>query len=171
MNRFGIKDSNLISQLNEAASSDKMSEFDLQFSINELASILRNAQSIENKIIYTAEAVPVFIYENGDSTKYIIEQENLIKLMDSQHIDAGTAVKHIKESLEEHLDDAIEFNNVGFDLGDFSVLFNKEDIDALSATCYNDPVKSKVRTEAVSKYNNFIESIIDEGAKVIFIEK
>lgn len=167
MNRFGIKDSNLAKNLNEAASSNIMSEFDCQYAINELTGILRKAPSLEKKLIYTAEAVPVFItYKEDGSKMFVIEQENLVKLMESQHVDVANALRHIKESLEENIDDTIELSNT--DLKDFSILFTKEDIESLATTCCEDPSKIEVRTEAVSSYTSFMNKILAEGAKIIF---
>lgn len=165
MSIFVSKESELNKSLNEA-SSNVMSEFDLQYSINELASFLHKTPSLDKKLVYTAEAVPVFITDKGDSKMFVIEQENLVKLMEHQHIDAATALRHIKESLEENLDDSIEM--CAMDMSQFSVLFRQEDIDQLAAVCEEDPSRIQTRTEAVAAHTGFLNQIIAEGAKVIF---
>lgn len=159
--------SNLSKTLNEA-NNNVMSQYDLQYSINELASILRKAPVIDRKIVHTAESVPVFIMGKDDGSKaFIIEQEELVKLMDSQHIEVGDALRHIKESLEENLDDAIEFNSFDFNIANFAVVFTKEDIDALSCACMEDPCKIDARCEAVTSHTGFMNKILAEGAQII----
>jgi len=155
---FNSNKSELVKSLNEA-NSDIMSEYDLQYSINELASILRKAPSLDKKIRYTAETVPVFVMRKDGADVYIIENDNLQKLMKSQHINVGIALNQIKESLQEELDASIEF-------GDLVVTFTKEDIEALQNECLDDPTKIDIKCEAISLYNDFLNQILSEGAKI-----
>lgn len=157
----------ILSKSLKEASSNVMSEFDLQYSINELSSILRKVPSLEKKITYTAEAVPVFIADKDDGSKmFVIEQENLVRLMGDQHISVSDALRHIKEALEDNLDDAIEM--CAIDMSQFAVLFTQEDIDQLATVCEEDPSRIQTRTEAVAAHTGFLNQIIGEGAKVIF---
>jgi len=166
MNKFINKESHLESVLKET-NENIMSEFDLQFSINELASILNRSESIERKIIYTAEAVPVFIMDDNEGkTNYVVEQDVLNKLMSSQHIDVGTAIQHIKEALLEEIGDAHIINS-----SDLSVVFNKEDIDLLQSVVKDDPTKIECKCEEVSIYNNYLNEIKSTGASLLFKEK
>jgi hypothetical protein len=167
MSKFGKDKSNLTQNLNEAQK-DVMSEFDLQYSINELASILGKSESLEHPIVYTAEAVPVFIYKKEDgSSMFIVEQENLDKLMNSQDIDVSTALNQLKSSLDDQLTTTID----SVELKDLYVIFTKEDIDQLQDLCSCDPNRIDSRCEAVTSYTKFVNKIISEGAHVIFGER
>lgn len=156
-------ESNLLTELNEAQK-DILSEFDMQYAINDLAFLLEGAESLEHKLVYTAEAVPVFIMNKPDKTTYLIEQENLNKLMTSQHIDVPTALRHITESLEDELVTTINTS-------DLAVVFAKEDMDQLQSIFKEDVNKIDARCELVSEYTSFLNKIISEGARVIFKER
>lgn len=146
---------------------DIMSEFDLQYSINELDGILESSQSIEHKIRYSAESVPVFYMKNEEGVlEFVVEQENLMKLMKSQHISATTALKQIKEFTCEEMKDKI-ISNDETELN-LAVVFNREDMGNFERIFKESTSAGKLdtRISMVEEHSNLLEEIKATGTRL-----
>lgn len=134
----------------------------LSSAINELAAIQEKCDYLPDKIKYTPEAVPVFLVPNGDRKLYVIECDNLFKLMDSQNKDEIEALKDIQSVLSSGEEE------VHFD--DIALLVKDEDIDQIQELCKKDKSKIGARTEQIIKYTNILKNIMAEGVN-IFVDR
>lgn len=131
--------------------------------VNELSVIQESAEILSEKIVYTAEAVPVFATLHGENKLYVIECDNLFKLMDSQNCDEIEALKGIKSVL------ALDDPEVQFD--DMALLVKDENIEQIEELCKKDKSKIGVRTEQVMNYTNMLKNVLSEGVKLLVDKK
>lgn len=131
--------------------------------INELAAIQEKGDYLPQKIKYTAESAPVFKQSQNGKTLFIIECDNLCKLMDSMNwgeLDALNAVKSVLTS-----DDP----DVKFD--DMALLVKDENIEQIEEICNADKSKAGARTEQIMSYSKFLKNVISEGVNILVDRK
>lgn len=131
--------------------------------MNKLAAIQESSELLDDKIIYTAESVPVFsINQNGKNT-YVVECDNLFKLMDSQDQDAISAMDDLKSVLT--------INDPDINFGDISLLIKDEDIDGIEKSCKGDRSKIGSRIEHIMNYTSLLKDIQNEGYVILVDRK
>lgn len=148
----------LTKKINESEE-NVLSEFDMQYSINELSHILDRADSLDSKIVYTVEAVPVFIHKEKGDAVYLVEQENLVKLMESQDIDTSTAISQLNDYISNEISDH------DISLG---IIFNKEDTKDFDRILKENISMIDTNCNIVSSRIDFLKDIKDTGSKLYF---
>lgn len=123
--------------------------------LNELAAIQESSEVLDEQIVYTAEAVPVFAVPLNGKTVYVVECDNLEKLMDSQDCDSIEALNCIK-TVVANGDPDVKFDQIG-------LLIKDEDFLALEESCKSDKSKIGAKTEKIVEYTNFLKGIQSEG--------
>lgn len=144
----------------EAAVKDNIS---VTSAINELANIQESCEYLPDKIMYTAESVPVFKVQQGRKDMYVIECDYLCKLMECQECDVCDALSSVKSVLASS-DPEVKFDSM-------AILVKPEDIEQIEETCYSDPSKIGARTEQVMGYSKFLKSILSEGVNLLVDRK
>lgn len=127
--------------------------------ISELAAIQESSEIFNEEIVYTAESVPVFAMPLNGQKVYVVECDNLNKLMDSQNFDEIEALSAIKSVVAQ--DDP----NVKFD--QIALLIKDEDICKLEEACKKDKSKIGAKTEKVVEYTNLLKKIQSEGFTIV----
>jgi len=126
--------------------------------INELANIQEESNILPQNIIYTAESVPVFLIPHKGKNVYVLEVDNLFKLMESQNQDEILTFKDIKSILCSD-DKEVEFDDMA--------LLVKDDIEHIEEFCMSDKSKSGARCEQVMKYTQVLKNVMAEGVNLL----
>lgn len=127
--------------------------------ISELTQIQESSEILPEDIVYTAESVPVFGMTQKGKKMYVIECDNLFKLMESQKQDEVASLLGIKSVL------ATDDPEVKFD--DMAVLVKDENIEQIQELCKSDKTKEGARIESIAKYTNTLKNIMAEGVHLL----
>lgn len=157
---MGVLFKNVTEILSEACKnevSDLYDEFDKDEVLNELEEI----EELEDDIVYTPEMVVVVGEETSYGTRYLVEYDNLYKLMESYNLD-------VKEALEK----VCEHNLIS--LSDTYLVIESQEVleESLSeladsiheAKC---PTKKAKRCKSLKNSKNFLKSVYNKGIKVV----
>lgn len=148
----------LLKQIAESSSA-VLNNYDANYAVNKLAKLQESFDVLKHPIQYTAAAVPVFIGEASTGTVFLVENENLTKLMKSQNIDEAAALRQIYDVIKEEQ----EISN----MTQLAVVVKEENIEEVYATITESAAKIDARAEAVTKYSDRLEKIMAEGAQII----
>lgn len=126
--------------------------------IKELSEIQERGINLYEDIKYTAEAVPVFAINHKGEIKYVIECDNLFKLMKSQEQDPEEAMKDLQCIINKD-NPEVQFN-------DIALLVKDEDIELLQELC-KDKQKAGSRINNIVEYTDFLLKVQSLGVKLL----
>jgi hypothetical protein len=128
--------------------------------IEELADIQEQGSFLPKDVVqYTTESAPVFKTIQGSKELYVVECDNMFKLMKDQDTDEIQAFKNLKSVLSS--DD----KEVKFD--DMALLVKDEDIEQIQEAYMSDKSKYNLYCEQIMTYNTFLKNVKSLGVNLL----
>lgn len=108
---------------------------------------------LEDDLVYTEEMVNVLLQESTYGNRYLVEIENLVKLMESSDIDAKTALERI-----------CEFNEIN--IGDTYVVIESADTILESLKLFSKESSLKAKSDIKDTVKS-MQDLKDKGIKLL----
>lgn len=157
---MGVLFKNVTQILSEACKNEVTDLYD-EFDEEDILADISELEELEDDIIYTPEMVVIVAEETSYGTRYLVEYDNLYKLMESYDLD-----------VKEALDKVCEHNMIS--LSDTYLVIESQDIleESLSeladsiheAKC---PSKKAKRCKSLKNSKNFLKDVYNKGIKVV----
>jgi len=150
----------IIDILNEASDCEACSNEELELD-GELEDEYDDVEELEDDIEYTEEMVNVILQESNSQTKYLIEYDNLCKLMESKRMD----IKEAMISVCEH--NQISFSHAYLVLESDETFAEALNEAKASIKYANNPIDKTKNKKKVGKVYDTFKDIKNKGIKVL----
>lgn len=140
--------------------SGSYNNYDVNYTINEYANIVRACETTSDVLKFTPEMVPIFKIDNINlESTYCIDGYLFNKLVKDNNI----SVKEAIESLYNEIGKDNEISSVE----EMAIVLEYSSPDALYETVMADPGKINARCAAVQENIDFMKSIQETGCKIL----
>lgn len=127
--------------------------------INKLNNIQEEMDIFPKDIQYTAESVNVFVMPQNGKDLYVIECDNLLKLMKSQNLDPSEALRDIQHVISSN-DEVVNFNDV-------ALLVKDENIEVLQELCDANKPSHGARVNNIVEYTDMLKEVKSLGINIL----
>lgn len=127
--------------------------------LNRLSSIQEEMDILPQEIKYTTETVPVFVIPQKGNDLYVVECDNLMKLMKSQKLDATEALKDLQHVISSN-DEVVNFNDV-------ALLVKDEDIEQIQELCNKNNPSYGARVNNIVEYTDMLKEVRSLGVNIL----
>lgn len=154
---MGVLFKNVTQILSEACKNEVTDLYDEDGLLDDLDDI----EELEDDIVYTPEMVIVVGEETSYGTRYLVEYDNLYKLMESYNLDIEEALKKVCEH------NLISMSNTYLVIESQEVL--EESLSELADSIHEAkcPTKKAKRAKSLRNSKNFLKNVYNKGIKVV----